>query len=132
MSRAAPFLGLIALTMAIGSAFHAAATRAVMGSGNGLVAALVSSPRRLARAGTSGVAQAASVLAARLVYLALSVVIIAMLWTPIGARLTRDGFDPATSLLLVGFVAIWLCLVLAGGALHAWSAMTWSRLLEGD
>jgi hypothetical protein len=26
-------------------------------------------------------------------------------------------------------VAIWLCLVLAGGALHAWSATTWSRLL---
>ena len=34
-------------------------------------------------------------------------------------------------LLLVGFVAIWLCLVLAGGALHAWSAATWSRLLAG-
>jgi len=130
LSRAAPFLGLIAVTMAIGSAFHAAATRAVIGSGNGLVTALVSSPRRLARAGTSGVAQAASVLAARFVYLALSVVIMAMLWTPIGARLTKDGFDPATSLLLVGFVAIWLCLVLAGGALHAWGSVTWTSVLD--
>jgi len=130
LSRAAPFVGLIAVTMAIGSAFHAAATRAVIGPGNGLVTALVSSPRRLAHGGTSGVAQAASVLAVRFTYLALSVVIMAMLWAPIGVRLTRDGFDLATSLLLVGFVVIWLCLVLAGGALHAWGSVTWTAVLD--
>jgi len=39
--------------------------------------------------------------------------------------------DPATVLLLVGFVAIWLCLVLGGGAVHAWGSMTATLLLEG-
>jgi len=33
-------------------------------------------------------------------------------------------------LLLVGFVAIWLCLVAAGGALHGWAATWWSLELE--
>jgi hypothetical protein len=27
-------------------------------------------------------------------------------------------------------VAIWLCLVLAGGALHAWGSLSWTRLLD--
>jgi hypothetical protein len=27
-------------------------------------------------------------------------------------------------------VSIWLCLVLAGGALHAWGSVSWTRLLE--
>ncbi len=130
LSRVAPFLGLIAATMIVGSAFHAAATRAVIGSGSGLVTALVSSPRRLAHTGTSGAAQAASVLTVRLVYVALCVVIMVVLWASIGSGLTRDGFDPATSGLLVGFVAIWLCLVLAGGALHAWGSVTWTAILD--
>jgi len=26
-------------------------------------------------------------------------------------------------------VAIWLCLVLAGGAVHAWGTLTWTRVL---
>ena len=31
-----------------------------------------------------------------------------------------------TLLLLVGFVAIWLCLLLGAGALHAWASAWWS------
>ncbi len=79
----------------------------------------------------AGMAQAASVLVLRMGYLAVSVLILAMLWAPIGSRLAVDGFDIATSLLLVGFVAIWLCLVLAGGALHAWGSVTWTGILDG-
>ncbi len=56
--------------------------------------------------------------------------LLGVLWAPIGAQLAVGGdFDLATALLLVGFVAIWLCLVLAGGALHAWASASWSRLL---
>jgi hypothetical protein len=64
-------------------------------------------------------------------FLAMSGILINVLWAPIGAGLVAGGAIDATGvLLLVGFVAIWLCLVLAGGALHAWGSATWSALLE--
>jgi hypothetical protein len=40
-----------------------------------------------------------------------------------------DGIDGPAALLLVGFVAIWLCLILGGGALHAWGSVSWTRIL---
>ena len=55
--------------------------------------------------------------------------LLSVLWAPIRVAIGAGEIDVAAGLLLVGFVAIWLCLVLAGGALHAWSASTWSRLL---
>jgi hypothetical protein len=58
------------------------------------------------------------------------VILLRVLWAPIDARLADDGFGFAAVLLLVGFVAIWLCLVLAGGALHAWGSVSWTRLLD--
>jgi hypothetical protein len=50
-----------------------------------------------------------------------------LLWRPIGVAIAdgRVG-QPVTIVLLVGFVAIWLCLVAAGGALHAWSSAWWT------
>ena len=78
-------------------------------------------------------ARASAAFAAQLAYLALRALLLRVLWAPIGAQLAVGGeIDVATGLLLVGFVAIWLCLVLAGGALQAWSAATWSRLLATD
>jgi hypothetical protein len=69
----------------------------------------------------------------QLAYLAFAALLLTVLWRPIAAQLGAVGeIDVATGLLLVGFVAIWLCLVLAGGALQAWSAATWSRLLATD
>jgi hypothetical protein len=52
-----------------------------------------------------------------------------VLWAPIGVRLEGEGIGLAAMLLLVGFVAIWLCLVLGGGALHAWGSAAWTRIL---
>jgi hypothetical protein len=70
---------------------------------------------------------------AQLAFLGVGSLLLGVLWAPIGAQLAAGGgFDVATGLLLVGFVAIWLCLVMAGGAIHAWSAATWSQLVATD
>jgi hypothetical protein len=92
-------------------------------------AALRRAPSVLARAGIGAVLQPAAVLVTRVAYLAICGLLLRVLWDPIGLRLAGDGIDAAAMLLLVGFVAIWLCLVLAGGALHAWGTVAWTRLL---
>ena len=111
--RVAPLLGAVLAAAVAGSAVHAAAVRAAM------------------RGSSAGVAlrRAPELVLARVAYLVLAAILLRVLWDPIGIRLGGDGFDLATVLLLVGFVAIWLCLVLAGGALHAWGSVTWTRLL---
>src|SRR5439155_339034 len=60
-------------------------------------------------------------------WLVVSWALLRVLWTPIG-RQADDGalLTPASAALLVGFVAIWLCLVAGGGVLHAWSSTWWS------
>jgi hypothetical protein len=58
--------------------------------------------------------------------------LLGVLWHPIGIRLSGEGIDAAIVPLLVGFVAIWLCLVLGGGALHAWASVTWTGVLGSD
>ena len=66
----------------------------------------------------------------RIGYLVLAAVLLRVLWAPIEQRLALDGIDVASALLLVGFVAIWLCLILGGGALHAWGSVAWTRILD--
>jgi hypothetical protein len=54
-----------------------------------------------------------------------------ILWAPIGAQLSGGLLSsPSTLLLLVGFVAIWLCLVLAAGVVFAWASAWWSIEME--
>ena len=63
--------------------------------------------------------------------LGLSTLVLVVLWKPI--RLALDAGElatPSTILLLVGFTAIWLCLLLAGGALNAWASAWWSFGLD--
>jgi hypothetical protein len=89
----------------------------------------------LREVGSTAVLQAAALLVARIGYAALVAILLRVLWAPIADRLVVAGIDAAVLLLLVGFVAIWLCLVLAGGALHAWGALSWTRILgapDGD
>ena len=86
--------------------------------------------RELGRAGTAAIAQVLALLVARIGYLVLAAILLRVLWAPIDARLAEEGFGLAVILLLVGFVAIWLCLVLAGGALHAWGSVSWTRILD--
>jgi hypothetical protein len=126
--RLGPYLGLLVLTAAVGAAMSAVAGRLAIGDRYGITGALRSAPGVALRAEVA--AHALIAFLAQVVFLAFGALLLSVLWAPIGAQLgAASGIDVATGLLLVGFVAIWLCLVLAGGALHAWSVATWSRLL---
>ena len=62
-----------------------------------------------------------------LVALALATALLRVLWAPIRVELAAGQLvSPQALLLLVGFVAVWLALVLAFGALHAWVSAWWS------
>jgi hypothetical protein len=124
-----PLLAVTLLAAVIGGAVHAGAIRSKVASG-GAWSAMRAAPATLGRAGTAGVGQVLALLAARIGYLAITVILLRVLWGPIDDRLSGEGFGLAVILLLVGFVAIWLCLVLAGGALHAWGSLSWTRLLD--
>ena len=124
-----PLLVVALLAAVLGGAVHAAATRSAR-VGDGAWSALRAAPATLARTGTAGAGQVLALLAARIGYLAVTVILLRVLWGPIDDRLSGEGFGLAVILLLVGFVAIWLCLVLAGGALHAWGSLSWTRLLD--
>jgi hypothetical protein len=124
-----PFLAAVLAAIVLGSTFHAAAIRGLR-AGDPAWAGLAAAPRSLRRIGSAGIAQVVALLMARIGYLLLVAVLLRVLWAPIDERLAQDGFGFAAVLLLVGFVAIWLCLVLAGGALHAWGSVSWTRLLD--
>ena len=117
----APIVIGLGAVVVLGAAFAAVASRT-----DGLRTAW----RGLARLGIVGWAQVLCGTVLHVLFLLMAGLLLGVLWAPIGVQLAVGGdFDLATGLLLVGFVAIWLCLVLVGGALHAWSAATWSRLL---
>jgi hypothetical protein len=127
--RLLPLIGLALVAAAASAALHAAALRR-LGRGASVAAAIRGAPRALARAGGAAVTHVAVVAAVRVGYLVLAAILLRVLWAPIEQRVAVDGIDAAAALLLVGFVAIWLCLVLGGGALHAWGSVTWTRILE--
>jgi hypothetical protein len=126
--RTAPVLLATIVAAGAGSALTAAAARRAL-AGMKLGQSLERGVRDLRLAGAAAVAHASVLLVVRLAYLAAGAVLLRVLWAPIGERVEHAGFDPAVALLLVGFVAIWLCLVLGGGALHAWGSVTWTGVL---
>ena len=129
--RLMPYLALLGVTAAVGAALAAVAGRLAVERRLRLGEALRAAPAVALQPALATHAVAAFL--AQLVFLGFGALLLGVLWAPIGAQLAiSGGFDIATGLLLLGFVAIWLCLVLAGGALHAWSAATWSRLLATD
>ena len=126
--RIAPLLVAVAVAAVSGAALHAAAARRLGRPGVTVVEALGRGAGDLRRAGVAALAQPLAALVLRVVALVLATLLLNVLWAPIGGRLAA-GPDAATGLLLVGFVAVWLCLVLGAGALQAWSSTTWSRIL---
>jgi hypothetical protein len=76
---------------------------------------------------------ALTTLLAHVAYGTLVFLLLRVLYAPIGASIgAGDVRDIAVVSLLVGFVAIWLCLVLGGGALHAWASAWWAEELESS
>jgi hypothetical protein len=66
-------------------------------------------------------------------WLAASWALLHLLWAPIGRAVGRGALlESGNALLLVGFVAIWLCLVIAGGALQAWTSTWWTLEIDRD
>jgi hypothetical protein len=124
----APFLVAILGAIVLGSTIHAAATRSRSRS-DGPWPAIVAAPSGLRGAGSGALVQMLALLVARIGYLLFTIVLLRVLWAPIERRLAEEGFGLASLGLLVGFIAIWLCLILAGGALHAWGSVSWTRLL---
>jgi hypothetical protein len=127
--RVAPLIVGVLLAAAAGAAVHAAATRRLV-AGASVVGALGAAPRTLRMAGSAAAAQAIGVQVTRLVYLGVAAVLLRVLWSPVAERLGVAGIEPTTLLLLLGFVAIWLCVVLGGGALHATGSAAWTRVLR--
>jgi hypothetical protein len=131
--RLSPLLALVVVAGIASGAYAAAARVAVMDRGAGVARAMASAPTMIARGGWAAATQIGVAVLARAVYLVLATLLLAVLWAPIGAELQAGAeFDAPLGALLVGFVAIWICLVLGGGALHAWGSMTWTALLVGS
>ena len=126
--RLAPLLAAFAVLAWLGQAFGAMALRRAVGPtalpvGEAVRAALrdlIQQPlRRLGLALASFLAD--------LLAVALAITLLHALWAPIGAELAGGQLvSPAALLLLVGFVATWLVVVLAFGALHIWFSSWWS------
>jgi hypothetical protein len=123
-----PLLGALVILTWLGQAVGAVALRKAVGAsalplGEALRAGLldlIAHPlRRLALALAS--------LLADLLAVVLAVALLRVLWAPIGADLAAGQLvSPTALLLLVGFVAIWLAVTLAFGALHVWVSTWWS------
>ena len=126
--RVGPYAVALLLAILAGQAFVAAAARRLAPDraapfGDAVIGALRELGYR--SAWRIGLVAAAFVLQAA--YLLFCTLLLRVLWAPIHEALVEGR--PMTSgapLLLVGFVAIWLCLVLAGGAVHAFVAAWWS------
>ena len=124
----APLIALVILTVLLGQAFGASAQRRAVGPHpQPLASAFAHGASDLRRRPWALLGVAAVTLVALVLLTVLATLLLRVLWAPIGAALLAGELaSPPTVLLLVGFVAIWLCLVLAAGALHAWASAWWS------
>jgi hypothetical protein len=129
--RIAPLLVFGGVVAVAASTLSGLAGRAAMREGS-VTSGLAGAPALVSRAGPAGLWHLAASVTIGAGYLILSGLLLVVLWAPIRSTLQNGAsLDLAGGLLLVGFVAIWLCLVLAGGALHAWASMTATILLGG-
>lgn len=129
--RLAPLIFGVGVTGLVALAVTAVGGRVAVAHRIGTLRAIAESARGVLR--PSAVVQLAISVMSAGVYLGLATLLLGVLWAPIGKDLGVIGaFDLRSGLLLVGFVGVWLCVVLGGGALHAWSAATWSTLVATD
>ena len=129
--RLAPLLVFTAIVVVGAATFAGLAGRGAVVT-HSVAAGMTAVPGLVRRAGRAGALHLAVTVSGAVAYLVLATILMRVLWAPIAALIeTGAAIDLATILLLVGFVAIWLCLVLGGGAVHAWGSMTATLLLGG-
>lgn len=131
LARVGPLLAVLVAAALVGSAYGAVARQVVIDphAGRSVLGAMRAAAGLMRRAGASSAVQAVAAAGMRTAYLAFCAVLLVVLWAPIGQGLRFGrGFGPSEGALLVGFVAIWLCLVAGGGAVHAWGTLAWARL----
>jgi len=123
-----PLLVAFAVLTLVGQAFGAAALRRAMGRDALPVGAALRrglrdlGARPLRRLGLALASTLTDLLA-----LVIATALLRVLWAPIRVELAAGQLvSPQALLLLVGFVAVWLALVLAFGALHTWVSAWWS------
>ena len=124
----APFLAAFVLAVLVGQAIGGAALRRVSAPEPQPVSlALARSARELIRQPAQRLGLALAGLVADVLALALTYAVLRVLWAPIASDLDAGRLArPDTLLLLVGFVAIWLALLLAAGALHVMLSAWWA------
>jgi hypothetical protein len=87
----------------------------------------------LRRRGRRLVTQAGVTMALWVAAQSVTMIVLAALWGPLSGRLAAGGLaEPATPILLLGFVWIWLVLVILAGVVQAWIAAWWNRELERE
>ena len=132
--RVAPLLVAFVILAWLGQAVGAVAIRRAVGPAALPVGAALRAAARdlighpLRRLGLALVSFAADLLA-----VVLAVALLRVIWAPIASELGAGRLiSPSALLLLVGFVAIWLAIILAFGALHAWVSTWWSLEVGGE
>ncbi|HEX5578537.1 MAG TPA: hypothetical protein VFY43_02610, partial [Candidatus Limnocylindria bacterium] len=132
-----PFLLLFVVMLLAGQAFGGTALRVAHGvsvtdPAPSLAAVLSRAGRDLLRRPWSAFGVVLGGLVLDLAALVVTIALLGVLWMPIGAALGAGRLaTPETLLLLLGFVAIWLGLLLVAGAVHvavsAWWAIKGAR-----
>lgn len=132
-----PYLVVLALVLLLAQSFGGLAIRAAQAAPERPVtAALASAAGSLRRRPWTSLGVAAGGMLLDALNLVFTFTLLRVLWAPIASALA-DGrlATPSTLLLLLGFVAIWLALLLVAGALHvavsAWWAMELARGRRG-
>ena len=123
-----PLFVLEVAAFAVGQAFGASAMRASIDAERTSIGrALMAGFRGLLRHPLRRIAVASAIDVVLAAWLVLTWALLRVLWNPIGRQAESGALlTPASVALLVGFVAIWLCLVAGAGMLHAWSSTWWS------
>jgi hypothetical protein len=127
-----PYLIVLALALLLGQAFGGLAIRSTQAAPERPVtAALAAAGRSLVRRPLTGIGIAGGGMLLDAVNLLFTFALLRVLWAPIATALA-DGrlATPATLLLLLGFVAIWLALLLLAGALHVAVSAWWAAELS--
>jgi hypothetical protein len=98
----------------------------LLAQGGGPAHAIAGAVRRVVRQPLSWLGVAAAGWIKDALLLVVTLALLQVLWGPIGESLGPGLLgSPQALVLLVGFVAIWLSLLLAGGALHAFISAWW-------